>query len=759
MSITGPANITQSYSGTYTIQNSLVGSYTWTFVDSDGKPRGNPSATQADSQILVWHAPAMDDNSQEPITVTARAQELGAPFRVATFEISVYRTPKIQFKDNVPQVLLPGEQTTNEYGNYLLKSSGGFVGPYQPNNFPNDKPFWEFTGPAYPNGMAGGQMTYTTFKAPSQGIFAGSYTITVQSWVRDTGAGTGMVQGNDSVSILVPTAIEKGPVRVMESRNTGSAGAIDYTIAGMPDGVNYTMRLMDGLGANAVDVTGLPDFGNVTPQAGPSLGGVYNFTYTPPVTATQTRQFYIVAEPDDTTSDPRWGEIYRPRPHGPMMVRKSFCVSGTLVDRNTRQPIAGATVSIIDPHTYIQSAITNGAGQFSFNPLPLNNRYEFWAHAPGYQRAIFSQANAFADANLCDPGRAVIEMAPVQNNNAFVSGTISDVNGNPIGANEAITVTLVHSWIDAGEPRMDFVGEVRTAGGAYYLGLEDVPQDAPQPGVHDYYLIAYRPGFWAAQVLPPGGFPYPNTDLQLTAQFDQTNYGLENIPPSVPKDFSKQPYQNAIKAPLTGGFALTAIAAITDVPDFTKVIGTRPAGFYDRLSGSIAVDSLTQPVPGAELWNDAKDNPEGSVKRSEFVRDSMTLLYMNMVDIQDIENHGLFTTRGARVTLPFDLTQVQAQAFELDTSWVRWTNSTNYVDLQSCDTTKVPLKDILAIDYLGDGRIGWVTFLVNNGKWYGLGSTCVKNAGSTEGFQYPDFDRYEIFGCFIRNLVQEKSAH
>ncbi|MDI6795783.1 MAG: carboxypeptidase regulatory-like domain-containing protein [Desulfatibacillaceae bacterium] len=751
ISITGPANITQSYTGTYTAQNTLAAGHTWTFRDSQGNDQGIISPDPGDPNRVIWQAPAIDDNGNEPIDITARVTELALPPGTATFQIKVYRTPKIINKESIPEVLQPGESTTNEHGSYLIQSSGGFIGPYAPNTNPNDKPFWEFIGPAYPAGISGGQLTVTTFTAPSQGVFAGSYTITVQSWVRDTGTGTGMVQGNDSISILVPTAIQKGPVRVMESRNTGSAGAIDYTIVGMPDNITYTMRLMDGLGNNAVDVTGHPDFGTVVPQAGPSNAGVYSFTYTPPNTASQTRAFYIVAEPDDQTSDPRWGEIYRPAPHGPMMVRRTSCVSGTLVDRNTRQAIAGATVSLIEPHTHIRSVVTDGQGHFSFNALPLNNRYEFWAQAPGYRSAVFSQAQAFLNTDLCDPARAVIAMAPIQNN-AFISGAISDVNGNPIGADEAVTVTLVHAWADAGEPRMDFLGEVRTAGGNYYLGLETVPQNAPNPGVHDYYLIAYRPGFWVAQALPPGGFPYPNTNLQLTSQFDLTNYGLENIPPAVPKNFLLTPSQNAVTVPLTGGFSLRAIA-----PGPNNV-GTQPAGFYDRLSASIAVEKLTQPQPGAEIWNDAKANPEKFEDREEYSKYTPTIMYMDVLDIQSSTNDELFTkNRGARVTIPIDLTVVNVNDLESEKHWVYTYQSKKLDAIWVCNAEQVPPKDIISIDYLGDGLVGWVTYLVHRGSWFGVGVPCRDKHTDIEGFKYPEFERYEIFGCFIRQLILKNS--
>jgi hypothetical protein len=752
ISITGPANITQSYTGTYTAQNSLAANYDWTFRDAQGNDKGTITPDPGNPNRVIWQAPAIDDGGNEPMQITARVTELALPPGTATFQIQVYRTPKIINKESIPEVLQPGESTTNKYGGYSIQSSGGFIGPYNPNTYPNDKPFWEFIGPAYPNGISGGQQTVTTFTAPSQGVFAGSYTITVQSWVRDTGTGTGMVQGNDSISILVPAAIEKGPIRVMESRNTGSAGAIDYTIVGMPDNITYTMRLMGGLGNDAVDVTGHPDFGNVVPQAAPSNGGVYTFTYTPPDTASQTRAFYIVAEPSNTASDPRWGEIYRPRPHGPMMVLRTSCVSGTLRDRNTRAPIVGARVSLIEPHTHIRSVVTDANGHFSFNVLPLHNRYEFWAQAPGYQTAVFSQAQAFHSADICDPARADITMAPIQNNNAFISGTISDINGNPMGADEAVTVTLVHSWTDAGEPRMDFVGEVRTAGGNYYLGLENVPQNAPNPGVHDYYLIAYRPGFWVAQALPPAGFPYPNTNLQLTSQFDLTNYGLENIPPAVPKNFLSSPSQNAVTVPLTGGFSLTAMAP------GPNNIGTQPAGFYDRLSAGIAVEKLTQPQPGAEIWNDAKANPEKFEDREDYSKYTPTIMYMDVLDIQNSGNDKLYTqNRGARVTLPIDLTVVNINDLESEKHWVYTYQSKQLDAIWVCNAEQVPARDIISIDYLGDGFIGWVTFKVNRGSWFGVGVPCRDPHDDVEGFKYPEFDRYEIFGCFIRQLIMKNS--
>ena len=74
---------------------------------------------------------------------------------------------------------------------------------------------------------------------------------------------------------------------------------------------------------------------------------------------------------------------------------------------------------------------------------------------------------------------------------------------------------------------------------------------------------------------------------------------------------------------------------------------------------------------------------------------------------------------GLVLTLPFNLSQVAPGAFEAEEVIIY--HAATRDDLLAGDGDPVPVEDILAVDYIGDGQTGQVTFRVYSLSFFGIG--------------------------------------
>ena len=708
--ITGPSDVRYNYTAVFTATGSAAVDYHWKFTPGDTN-----GITVLNSARITWLADLYPTDDYDPAVVLMTVKDLLEQTEYSR-NINVYRPVSIFYKDLIPKYVLPGKHTRSEHGVDKINGTGGRYGTYQ----------WIFTGPAWATFFYAGNNKVANFTGPTTGRYAGEYTVTLQDGL----------PGVDSVKIWVPVRIEEGPVIVAEG-----GAPIFYHITGMPDGINYTPRLMTGTDSSATEVTGDVQYGNITAQIGPSVGGVYTLTYTPPANASTFNKFYIICEPDQALNFPAYGNIYRPLPFGPMIVRDTRNFSGQLLDTNTRLPIVGAKVSLYAPAPYRGFTTTNALGEFFFGPLPSANMYAFSISAPGYTNGKVS--SQYLAENV--PGNAQISVDPASA--AFVSGNVRRPDGSLLGPNEDAVVGLVRKYWDGTVPRVELLGELSIVGSSYYLSLAAVPPNPPQAGVHDYVLMAYTEGLYTEYVLPDGtNFPYAGVDLTLSNTYKGVVIGTI-------------PYMNdGIPVPITGGLRVAGVNTKKDLVT-GDLIGQFPAGFVEIRPAGIEIDELTGAPLGANLIGDITDNQNGDdIGRSTFAYAVPSITFVDVRDDNMEGNNELVGDRWYRVKMPLDLTVINKGSLEQGLMWVR-SSVGNVLDLKSCESSHIAAGNIYAIDYLGDGRTGSVYFDSGaRGKWFAVGGQCDEGIDNEGGYDFAPFERYEIFGCFVSTVMAESGG-
>jgi len=263
-----------------------------------------------------------------------------------------------------------------------------------------------------------------------------------------------------------------------------------------------------------------------------------------------------------------------------------------------------------------------------------------------------------------------------------------------------------------------FVQDSQVAGNQFRISF---PENLP---ARNYSLIAYNAGYYARHDLPLASSvppPYVGVNLDMAR--------IADLPPT-------------LIIPLTAGYTM-------NIRDTEGVLGA----IVELPAGCLKVGNLTQPptppVVGAsgDIRHDLRSDP--------FVAASDTTLKFMLGDqapgVNTQHNSELINERGMYISLPFDLTYVKEGDLEVNNIKIRY-SAVNLTDLQGCSAIVVPQEDILAFDYLGDGSIGWVTFWVPEGDWFGMGNPCNPSDAGGKYVGWPSFERYEFYGCFVQSL-------
>ncbi|MEW5735336.1 MAG: carboxypeptidase-like regulatory domain-containing protein [Thermodesulfobacteriota bacterium] len=692
------------YTGTLTFVNSPSTSYDWIFSD------GFPKAIHVDnSSQVTWEARVTIISNDAPNQVVVSATD-GIIQTPVTKELSVYSFPKIADKEKIPSIYMPGTHSQSVYGENAITAYGGKYQSY----------YWTQEGPAYPTPKNGGVYHYTVFSAPLTGTYAGEYTITI----------TDGLPGTDSVNVWVPVQVNPGPLFILNG-----SSPVTYTIAGAPDGTFYTAKLLNGESSTAKDVTGDPNYGTVTVQPGPSVNGVFNIFYTPPANATTFLPFYIHCTPDRTLNAPDYGNVYLPLPYGPMLIRDVRNYAGTLRDQTTLIPITNVKVSLTYPKAYAQTVFSDANGQFVFQGLPTGNLYYFWTDVNGYQSTSFTSTLLVSG----NPANSNVLLKP-SNPAAHVRGTVRKPDGSAFLPDEMVSVGLVHWYDENGTAQVETLAETTVGGGTFTLELAEVPPDPPNPGVDTYVLMAYREGQYTEVTLPNGtNFPYTGIALTLSNDYTGTTIGqlINN--------------SRVLPVPPTGGFAMGSTNTVRDLVT-NVVLRQEPGPSFELLPGGILMNLLTPPPPGrVRLTGHVDDNQKESTSYDSLIGISPSILAALFQDDRNPSDDILYK-RPLVITLPIDLTLAYPGSFESQSLYVRMSDG-SVVDLKSCQAFQLTADKIIALDYLGDGRTGTITAMVQDGSFFGAGYPCSPHGNTTKKTSFPDFDRYEFFGCFINSLL------
>ncbi|MBU2488063.1 MAG: carboxypeptidase-like regulatory domain-containing protein [Proteobacteria bacterium] len=609
---------------------------------------------------------------------------------VYTSGMTIYSLLEIRRKASIPEVVLYGETTLNPDGDPYLVVAGGNSSNYT----------WTVTGPLdndpfhdYSYGGFTRNGNTFVFVSPSEGQFSGQYTVTIADGLQET----------DYVNFYVPPYIDAFGYVFTEA-----GPPFPVILKGAPDTATYTPVLFDGKGQDAEILTDAAQYGTFT-VAGASSGGYLTATYTPPADIETPQPFWFGMQPQNV--ELLWDElynIYEPLPRGAMHIRDMRNFTGTIVRPDGVTPIVGAKVDLVAPKQFIQTLVTDFQGEFSFR-LPASGKYYFTVSEPSYLEKSFT--SVLLPRPPEDDNPVALESAAA---NSYIEGTVS-AEGLPLTNGTEVKVALIYH--DAADIPV-FVRDTQILGNQFRLSFgENLP-------ARDYSIIAYNPGYYARHDLPTASsVPPPYTGVNL----DMARF--HDLPPN-------------ILPPLTAGYTMN----INDEDGILGAILELPAGCFK-------VGTLIQPPTPPEV------GVQGEIRHGQrddpFVAASETLLNIKVVDNAPLayteHNFEVINERGMYLTLPFDLTYVNEGDIEVNNIKVRH-SAVNLTDLKGCSAIVVPQDDILAIDYLGDGNIGWVTFWVVDGDFFGIGNPCNPADDGARVFAFPGFDRYEFYGCFLQSI-------
>jgi len=661
-------------------------------------PVGEP--IKAFTQQVDWIPPATEGGKPKDYVI-----RLWADGTVFTHTITVYSHLAIIGKDSLNQIVLSGEPCAYQNGETGVDVSGGDPSSYS----------WTVTGPLDVDPDADydymGEPRINNdfvFWGPTVGEFAGQYTVTIaDGWPED-----------DYVNFWVPTSLE-APVHSFREGDP----PITFTLRGAPQGAQYSAVMYDASTKGATQLTDPAIYGTITPDPLPPAdsNGIITFQYNPPADTTNPQPFWIALEPQNV--ELLWEDvynIYEPVRFGPMFPRNLGVFSGRLTDADGVTPVAGAVVHLVAPEqysaggiNYLQNATANADGDFTF-ALPTEGKYLFSVAAPGYLEYTLPSTTLGALAS-----DHVIPLTPAAAG-AYVSGTVS-AQGAPLTSGNTACVALVRD--NAGVP--EFVAELRITGNTFRI---DLPENL---AAGDYSVIAYRRGLYDRFDLPAGtAIPPAVTGIAL----DMNPIG--DLPPS-------------LSPPLSAGYAMNVMHP-------TKGLAT----VVELPAGCIDVDALKQPPTppvyevSASLKDDARSDP--------FVAASDYVLQFQIKDtapgVEWASNEAYLNDRGMYITFPFDVTYIYSGYFFNGEKKIR-RSSRDYTHLMSCDAPVVPYGQIVAIDFLGDGNTGWVTAWVPGSFWFGVGDRCPTPGENDQPFAWPDFERYEFYGCFIQAITPPEEDH
>jgi len=614
----------------------------------------------------------------------------------------------------VDEVELSAEGDSSELGDdgTLELSVAGGNGEYT----------WTVAGPLAVPGAEG--VASYTFVAPDEGAFAGEYTVTVND-------GYGFT---DSFVIYVPLNFEQSHYSVLEGQAVDPAL---FTLKGFAadltaDGIDVV--LLDGEGNGVTDEEGNPlifdnpgaptDYGVLNPDVADSLA---LFDYTGQVVDDDEMRIFMVQfgveglEP--VTSDPI---TIIPVVEHTVSV---FNETGAAVED-------GVMVLVLADGLEIASGETvDGAVTFL---LPMYGCYEYrTVPDETYFAAIESSCAQSVEIVLLDKATA--------STFTILSVTDTDSGASLLGDSGLSVYALL-------PPDYDVQYEMQDVGPESY--------QIQVPDATGYTVIAEMEGY-LAQVLtdqtPPGELTFSLEEITGTiitsvtakAQADMVVVAVTAYP-----EFSDAGQLTIEQLAGEGSLSPAAlddgsiVFAYSPAGDFT--IAITPAGGdtfnFSYAAGEDKIQSAVD-VTGGEIYFDADAwvvVPEGGVNEpvvvtiQEVEMDSSDpgadaaggsggVIYE--IDVAPFDGSGSDIVNRLIITLPIDLSVVKPGALQSGEMKIYFCEDKiffgdgNYTDA-------VPVENIIAVDYLGDGKTGSVTFWVDHLTVFGVGSA---SALSTSG--------------------------
>lgn len=617
------------------------------------------------------------------------------------------------------------------------------------------------------------------FVAPSTGEFAGIHT----AWVSDqlkrviddslTGADLEEAEGRDNVE-LYEFAWLDGEHFFLEENSP----PVTYTLTGAPTHpidpetgdyirdpdtgdpitMTYSFKIMAENTESSTEYTGLPaEYGRITLDNGNApISGSLVITYHPPTAPTSANSFWIRGNASEEliysvgNYETNIYDVWL----GPITIRLRSAIEGVILDES-KIPVNGAEILLIAPEQYQAQYVTGADGAFNFSLLK-GQKYYFQADAPGFASKLFTSASFDNEG-----GSITLEAADAQN---YIYGNLDYTPGTGNLEDGAIvTVSLV----DYGQSPAEVIAETKVVY-ANTLTTQpyrlDIPGEAPLG--QSYSLIAYTQNYSAAQIFRIAELPADGLQLPFQMDMDMQEY----LPPTATVDGTATPLEYKVAeaelAPIvqTSGPAPQVLAAptylggvafeIRNSDDELRFQADMRPGFTDTsvLTGTSTVKiSMT-----SEKTPLSKEDANYLDGYGNYANGSLRLLEATVSTSSDINGNGnaeLVGDYGAIMTLPFDLLTVDIGDFESGIYYVR--RGVSRADLATAYAHDLPLSDILAIDYLGDGETGWITFRADSFSYYGIGGsegTTYKGAGS---YKWAEFERYELWGCFVESLEKQ----
>lgn len=521
-------------------------------------------------RTVIYSAPSSIDGESATATVvltndagTILAQQVITVFNVVSVSNIPAATPCISAGDSSDQFTVQGGD-----GSYT----------------------WSVSGPADVEGGTGD--TYT-FNAPTEGTFAGRYTITVSD-------GSGFT---DSFSVDVPLIISPESYTMLENDTP-----VSIQILGAPYGTVFTAEQYD---LNDNDVMGEEGYGTIESVE----SGIFTFTPEDVSEITSFTLNFIADTPDDSLEDISLEEVtsdyYRIIP--------VMTLSGYIVD-DDGIGIANAEVTLWSPKQRYGSTATDSDGYFSFENIPASESdYQFSVAKSGYITMEFS-----SDDLSSGETQNVITLTKA--GETYIDGEIT-INGAAFSG-ESAEVTL--SYIENGIGIL--AGKVTSKDGKFRMDFEEGLEST------DYILMATRPGEYGqitVGTLPQSGVII-DVDTSLVGDDVNALAGGSSLPVTIAGQSV-----SIVRVPFGG---IDPTSGVTDINiDITTVANT--SSTCTSVSGSylysIDMDQdviviLTLPFTLAKVYPGDFENGYAVIYHVDTVDDLISETNLKAVSVDDI---------------------------------------------------------------------------------------------------------------------------
>jgi hypothetical protein len=627
------------------------------------------SSTNARQRIVTWTAPLAISDNPSKYTATLEVTAAGGTdtYTIAT---AVFTSLYIVNQSNIGHILISGESQTMEV-------EGGDYSQY----------LWTVTGPEGPIPSMDHSGDTFTFTAPSTGLYAGAYTVTVSDSIGGSG-------GTDTHVFHVPPAITGDHVSMLEG-----GAPVTFSITGAPVGAIYTASLWDKVDGTGSDQSSYPaKYGTITSLAVVNAAGSADFTYIPPADVTANTLFYVVLETSSHELLLDGNNIYVPRPLGRIVILNSRLFEGALVADGS--PLPGATVHLLYPEAYAETTRTDVAGRWSFQ-LPDAGRFLFHAFKAGYVPRTFASTEVL---NAKDKTSVELESGAA---GAYVSGTVTITSGGiPLALTQTVTVALLGPGEEEGEQIS--MGEVKTGDGQFRI---DMAEDPEAPG---YTLVAYCTDF-RGSILLQGALPVTGVVVNMR-----------------PLTFSQYHWL----VPTASGFRKNLIAGD----------GTR-AGVAELPAGTVQMSQLTMPQNDSMTVELAVVTRTVAAETTDA---SPYLVAAKIYETNSPNTDYNYLSDYVYITIPFDLITVGLEGIEKVNRYIRHARDQSYLEY-NLSVNIVPDGDILATDYIGTGKIGYATVRVSSLSMFGVGAINPSAGETPDmpfsGFK--QYDPFDPPGCLL----------